>query len=311
MLNDKFIHTASMLVKPDEAIDLKNYKTRYSGRLLEKKEAQDLLEESRKKLAKIQDKFFADNRYSVLIILQAMDAAGKDGAVKHIMSGFNPLGVKVHSFKTPTPQELDHDYLWRHTLALPGRGEIAIHNRSHYENVLITRVHPEYLLNENIPGIDSSKDAGSDFWEERFKQINRFEKNCSENGTVILKFFLHLSREEQRKRFLDRIEDPSKNWKFSAADLKERSYWDEYQDAYQDAIRATSKKHAPWFIVPADDKWFTRLAIATIINEHFEELDIHYPAVSEAQKSALEKARRELMEEPKKEGRKTGRKKAK
>jgi len=304
------METSSMLVKPDQEVNLNDYNTRYKGRLLDKKEAQDLLEESRKKLAKIQDKFYADNRYSMLIILQAMDAAGKDGAVKHIMSGFNPLGVNVHSFKTPTSLELDHDYLWRHTLALPARGEIAIHNRSHYENVLITRVHPEYLLHENIPGMDAVKKADDEFWHKRFKQINRFEKNIRENGTVVLKFFLHLSKEEQRKRFLDRIDDPSKNWKFSTGDLKERSYWDDYQQAYQEAIQATSTKQAPWFIVPADDKWYTRLAIATIIGNHFESLDIHYPTLSEMQKSALDKARKELTGETKKDGKKNLRKKA-
>lgn len=305
MQHGNFIDTSVMTVGPDEKVNLNNYSTRYSGRLLDKKEAQDLLEESRRKLAKIQDKFYADNRYSILIILQAMDAAGKDGAVKHIMSGFNPLGVKVYSFKTPSSQELDHDYLWRHAQALPARGEIAIHNRSHYENVLVTRVHPEYLLNENIPGVDSIKKADDKFWNKRFKQINRFEKNIHENGTVVLKFFLHLSKEEQRKRFLDRIDDPSKNWKFSGSDLKERGFWDEYQHAYQDAIQATATRHAPWHIIPADDKWFTRLAIATIIGNHFEGLDIHYPSVSDAQKNALQKARKELTGEIKKEVKKS------
>jgi len=311
MQHDKLIDTSAMLVGHDEKVNLKTYNTRYTGRLLDKKEAQELLEESRKKLAKIQDKFYADNRYSMLIVLQAMDAAGKDGAVKHIMSGFNPLGVNVHSFKAPTSQELDHDYLWRHTLALPSKGEIAIHNRSHYENVLITRVHPELLLNENIPNLNSVDEVDDKFWDERFKQINRFEKNITENGTVILKFFLHLSKEEQRKRFLDRIDDPSKNWKFSMGDLKERASWDEYQHAYQEAIRATATKHAPWYIVPADDKWFTRLAIATIIGEHFDDLDIHYPTVSETQKIALAKARKELTAETKKDVKKSITKKSK
>lgn len=300
MQHDRFVDTEAMQVAPGEKIHLHDYSTRYTGRLLDKKEAQELLEESRKRLIKIQDKFYADNRYAVLIILQAMDAAGKDGAVKHIMSGFNPLGVSVHSFKAPSSLELDHDYLWRHAVALPARGEIAIHNRSHYENVLVTRVHPEYLLKENIPGIDSVKKVDDKFWEERFKQINRFEKNIAESGTIILKFFLHVSKDEQRKRFLDRIDDPSKNWKFSVGDLKERAYWDGYHHAYQEAIRATSTKHAPWFVVPADDKWFTRLAIATIIGNYFDELDLQYPAVSDAQKMVLQKARKELLAEPKK-----------
>jgi PPK2 family polyphosphate:nucleotide phosphotransferase len=219
-----------------------------------------------------------------LIIFQAMDAAGKDGAIKHIMSGFNPLGVKVYSFKAPNSLELDHDYLWRHAQALPARGEIAIHNRSHYENVLVTRVHPEWILNENIPAIDAVKKIDDQFWESRFKQIRRFEKNLTDNGTIIMKFFLHVSRKEQKKRFLERIEDPSKNWKFSLSDLKERGFWDQYQQA-------------PWFVIPADDKWFARLAIASVIYRKFEELDLTYPTVSEAQKVALQKARIQLLGE--------------
>ena len=230
----------------------------------------------------------------MLIILQAMDAAGKDGAVKHILSGVNPLGVKIHSFKTPTSHELDHDYLWRHNLTLPARGEIAIHNRSHYENVLVTRVHPEYILKENIPGIDSIDKINQAFWDERFKQINRFEKNVTRNGTIILKFFLHLSKKEQKKRLLSRIDDPSKNWKFELGDLKERGHWDDYQRAYEEAINATSKEHAPWFIIPADNKWYTRLAIAAIIHNELSKLNINYPKVNAQQREALTAAREQL-----------------
>jgi PPK2 family polyphosphate:nucleotide phosphotransferase len=226
-----------------------------------------------------------------------MDAAGKDSAIKHIMSGFNPQGVKVYSFKAPNSHELDHDYFWRHSLALPARGEIAIHNRSHYENVLVTRVHPEYILGEQIPGTDSLEKIDKNFWENRFEQINRFEKNLSENGMVILKFFLHLSKKEQRKRFISRIDDASKNWKFSSADLKERGFWDEYQTAYEAAISATSKEHAPWFIIPADDKWFARLAIATVISKYFEQLDLRYPTLNDAQQAELQKAKVQLMNE--------------
>jgi PPK2 family polyphosphate:nucleotide phosphotransferase len=231
----------------------------------------------------------------MLIILQAMDASGKDGAVKHILSGVNPLGVKIHSFKAPTTHELDHNYLWRHSLATPARGEIAIHNRSHYENVLVTRVHPEYILKENIPGITSVEDITDKFWEGRFKQINRFEKNLAGNGTVILKFFLYLSKKEQKKRLLSRIDDPSKNWKFELGDLKERGFWDDYHKAYEDAIAATSTDHAPWFIVPADNKWFTRLAIASIIYRELESLEIDYPAISEQHRQALLVAREQLI----------------
>jgi PPK2 family polyphosphate:nucleotide phosphotransferase len=299
MLSDeKIISLKDFLVKPKaKNFKLSDYETKYKGKTLTREDSEIMLETGRKHLAEIQDKLYAHNRYSVLIIFQAMDAAGKDGAVKHIMSGFNPLGVRVYSFKAPTSNELDHDYFWRHTLALPGRGEIAIHNRSHYENVLVTRVHPEYLLKENIPQISAVKDVDNKFWKMRFKQIRRYEKTLADNGTVILKFFLNVSKKEQKKRFLERIDDPTKNWKFSLADLKERGYWDEYQRAYTEAIAATSTDFAPWFVIPADDKWYARLAIASIIYREFEKLDLYYPHVDEGQKAELQKARLQLMSE--------------
>ena len=298
MLSDeKLIELKSLMVKPGKDIKLKDFDTKYKGKILNKQESELLLEAGRKHLAEVQDKLYAHNQYAVLIILQAMDAAGKDGAVKHIMSGFNPLGVKVQSFKAPNSHELDHDYFWRHELALPARGEIAIHNRSHYENVLVTKVHPEWILNENIPGIDSVKKVDAKFWEQRYKQIRRFEKNLADNGTVIMKFFLHVSKKEQKKRFLERIEDTSKNWKFSLGDLKERAYWDDYQKAYGEAMSATSTEYAPWFVIPADDKWYARLAIASIITRQFAKLDIRYPIVSPAQKEGLQKAKLQLMSE--------------
>jgi PPK2 family polyphosphate:nucleotide phosphotransferase len=203
----------------------------------------------------------------------------------------------VYSFKAPNSHELDHDFFWRHTIRLPARGEIAIHNRSHYENVLVTRVHPEWILNENIPGVESLKDIDPAFWKRRYKQINRYEKNLVANGTVILKFFLHVSKKAQKKRFLERIEDPSKNWKFSLSDLKERGFWDDYQKAYEEAISNTSKEHAPWFVIPADDKWYARLAIAYVIFRQFEMLKLSYPEVSPEQKAELQKARLHLMAE--------------
>ena len=245
----------------------------------------------------MQEKLYAQNRYSILIILQAMDAAGKDSAIKHIMTGFNPIGVNVHSFKTPSAKELDHHYLWRHYLALPPRGEIAIHNRSHYENVLITRVHPEYILNERIPGIDSVEKIDDKFWKRRMKQINNFEKTLALNGTIILKFFLHVSRKEQKKRFLERIDDTTKNWKFSLNDLRERDHWDDYQHAYEKAISATSTKHAPWFIVPSDDKWYSRLVIAAAIYQQFDKMHIEYPKLTAKDKEDLAKGREHLMRE--------------
>ncbi len=298
MSNDEnIIPIKKMTVTPEKKIKLKDFDTGYKGKLLNKQESEKMLDTSRKHLADLQDKLYAHNRYSVLIILQAMDAAGKDGAVKHIMSGFNPLGVKVYSFKAPNAHELDHDYFWRHELALPARGEIAIHNRSHYENVLVTKVHPQWILNENIPGIELVNDIGPKFWDSRYKQIRRFEKNLTDNGMIIMKFFLHVSKKEQKKRFLERIEDPGKNWKFSLSDLKERVYWDDYQQAYNEALSATSTEHAPWFVIPADDKWYARLAIASIIKKQFDKLNLNYPEVTSAQKQELQKAKLQLLAE--------------
>jgi len=293
----KNISTKEFLVKEGSKVKLKNFATAYEGKELKKESASELLDESRKALARIQDTLYAHNRHSVLIIFQAMDAAGKDGAIKHVMSGFNPQGVKVVSFKQPSSVELDHLYLWRHMIALPAHGEIAIHNRSHYENVLVTRVHPEYILSELLPGIETVKDIDDKFWDERFQQIRRFEKTLAESGMVIIKFFLHVSKKEQKKRFLERIEDPSKNWKFSSSDLKERGFWKEYQDAYEDVLEKTSMKEAPWYVIPADDKWFARLAVANVILEKLKELDMHYPKVTEAQKKDLLKAKDALLNE--------------
>src|SRR5688572_15102043 len=298
MLSEEdFIEIIKLKVAPGTEVSLKNYPTDYEGQTLNKSQAGEVLELGRQHLAEVQEKLYAQNQYSVLIILQAMDAAGKDSAVKHIMSGFNPLGVNVYSFKAPTPQELDHHYLWRHTIAMPRRGEIAIHNRSHYENVLATRVHPEFILKEQLPGIDSVEKIDKKFWNRRFKQINRFEKNISQNGTIILKFFLHLSKTEQKKRFLERIDDPEKHWKFALGDLRERAHWDDYHQAYEEAISATSTAYAPWYIIPADDKWYTRLAIAGVIYKQFTAMKIDYPVVSEELRADLIKGRETLMKE--------------
>jgi PPK2 family polyphosphate:nucleotide phosphotransferase len=307
MLNDEnLIRVKDLLVQPETKIKLKDFDTEYEGKVLNKQDSESLLEQGRKQLAIVQDKLYAHNRFSILLIFQAMDAAGKDGAVKHVMSGFNPQGVKVYSFKAPNSHELDHDYFWRHQLALPARGEIAIHNRSHYENVLVTKVHPEFVLAENIPGIDSVDKIDKDFWESRYKQIRRFEKNLTDNGMIILKFFLNVSKKEQKKRFLERIDDSTKNWKFSVSDLKERAYWDDYQKAYEEALSATSTETAPWFVIPADDKWYARLSIAAVIYRQFEKLNLSYPEVSEKQKEELQKAKAILMEEKNKEKGKKG-----
>ena len=294
----KYIDT--LKVKPGTAVSLKkHYNTNYNGKMFTKAEGEQILADGIRNIAKLQDKLYAHDNYSVLIVLQAMDAAGKDGAIKHVMSGLNPQGVKVSSFKTPSKDELDHDYLWRHAKELPARGEIAIFNRSHYENVLVTKVHPKFLLNEKLPEIQSVKAVNKQFWEKRYKQINRFEKNLTENGTIILKFFLHLSKEEQKKRFLDRINDPTKNWKFSMADAEERKHWDEYQQAYEELLSKTSTAHAPWFVLPADDKWFTRLCIGGVVLSEFENLKLSYPAVSPEQKLQLMAAKAALLKEKK------------
>ncbi len=295
---EMFVELDKLKVLSGRPIRLKDFPTDYQGKELTKKEGEDLLEDGREHLAEIQDKLYAHNRYGVLIILQALDAAGKDGAIKHILSGLNPLGVKIHNFKAPTAHELDHDYFWRHAVSLPPRGEIAIHNRSHYENVLVTRVHPEYILKENIPGVDSLDKITPEFWRKRFEQINRFEQNVAENGTIILKFFLNMSKDEQKKRLLQRIDEQAKHWKFDVNDLRERACWDEYQKAYEEAINATSTDLAPWFIIPADNKWYARLAIASVIYRYLTGLNINYPTVSAEQQEALMKARDQLMNEP-------------
>ncbi len=262
---------------------------------LKKDSAKDELENNRKELDGLQDIFYADNRYSLLIILQAPDAAGKDGAIRHVMSGVNPQGCRVHSFKSPSDEELDHDYLWRHYKALPERGMIEIFNRSHYENLLITRVHPEYILNERIPGYEKVEAIDEKFWKKRYEQINNFEKHIHENGTHILKFFLNLSKDEQKERFMERLSDPTKHWKFNSADLKERGYWDEYRTVYEEMLQNTSTEYAPWHIIPADKKWFSRVAIGELIVEKLKSLDLRYPAAEDPE--ALKKAKHTLENE--------------
>ena len=281
----------------NKEIKLKDWLTDDNEKPVTKSEGEELLKTDIHKLSELQEKLYASNRYSVLIVIQAMDAAGKDSVIKHVMSGLNPQGVTVIPFKTPTHQELEHDYLWRHNIALPARGMVGIFNRSHYENVLVTRVHPEYILNENLPGIQTVSDIDKSFWEKRFRQINHFERILVDNGTVILKFFLHVSKKEQKKRFLERINDPAKNWKFSSADLKERELWKEYRKAYEDMLENTSNLLAPWFVVPADDKWFTRLVLANILVNELSRLDLNYPQLNEQQKKDLENSKKLLTGE--------------
>ncbi|KFF02416.1 PPK2 family polyphosphate kinase [Flavobacterium reichenbachii] len=235
-------------------------------------EKEEKLDKVQAKLSDLQDTMYAHNKYSVLICLQGMDTSGKDSLIREVFKEFNPRGVVVHSFKTPNSTELSHDYLWRHYIALPEKGKFAIFNRTHYENVLVTRVHPEYILNENLPDINSVEDIKPKFWKNRIEQINNFEKHIADNGTIILKFYLHLSKDEQRERLLRRLEEGKHNWKFSPGDLKEREHWDEYQKYYEEAINETSKEHAPWYVVPADDKEMARYIVAKII---WEEMKTH------------------------------------
>ncbi|MDO9441310.1 MAG: polyphosphate kinase 2 family protein [Beijerinckiaceae bacterium] len=262
-----------------------------AGLTIDKDEAKAMLADSVKRLAVLQEELYANNKWSVLVIVQAMDAAGKDSVIEHVMSGINPQGVQVHSFKQPSEEELDHDFLWRISKALPERGRIGIFNRSHYEEVLTVRVHPEYLAKQRLPEAVS----GKKMWQHRFDDIRAFERHLARNGTVVLKFFLNVSREEQRKRFLARIDERAKNWKFSMADVAERKLWPKYMEAYEDLIRETSRDEAPWHVIPADNKWFTRLAVASAIIEAMEGLDLSYPVLEpdalkglQAVKTALE-----------------------
>ena len=283
----------NFMVKPGSQISLKDYSPGHTGDFVNKAEATEMLQQGIQLLAEYQNKLYAQDTYALLIILQAIDAAGKDGVIKHVMGGLNPQGTQVYSFKVPSPEELDHDYLWRHTKALPERGRIGIFNRSYYEEVLVVRVHPQFLENQHLPPVARRESI----WKRRYKEMNNFEQYLVENGIIVLKFFLNLSKEEQKKRFLERIERPEKNWKFSSFDTKERAYWEDYQSAYEDALNATSTRWAPWHIIPADHKWFTRLAVAQIIIEKLRELNPEYPKVSDAQQQELIKAREMLESE--------------
>lgn len=260
---------------------------------IDKSEAREMLQNGVKRLRDLQERLYAERRWSVLVVLQAIDTAGKDGTIEHVMSGVNPQGCEVTSFKAPSSLELRHDFLWRTTCALPERGEIGIFNRSYYEEVLVVRVHEELLRKQGLP----QKLIGKDIWHDRFESIRDFEKHLVRNGTVVLKFFLNLSKDEQRRRFLARIDEPEKNWKFEPGDLAERKHWDDYQAAYQDAIANTATKHAPWHVVPADNKWFTRLVVASTIVDRLERLDPQFPTVDDEARKAMAKARKELLAE--------------
>lgn len=289
-------NTKKYLVKPADKFLLKDFNTSYDGHL-DKEAGKEELERVKEELSKYQETLYAAGKHAVLVIFQAMDAAGKDSVIAHVMSGINPQGCQVYSFKTPNNEEYKHDFLWRHYKALPERGKIGIHNRSHYENVLVCKVHPEYILSEDIPGYDDVKKIDQKFWKNRYDNIRNFEKHLTDNGTVILKFFLHVSKDEQKQRFLDRIDEPSKNWKFAAGDLKERALWKEYMKAYETAIKETSTTNAPWYVIPADKKWYTRLAISQIIAETLEDLNLKYPVLPKEEASQLEILKQQLLAE--------------
>jgi len=287
---------ASKIVKPYRVEDgskfrLKDFDPGDTGNIHSKEHAEQLLTQGIASLAEFQDKLYAQNRWAVLLIFQAMDAAGKDGAIKHVMSGVNPQGVQVYSFKTPSSEELDHDYLWRTSQRVPARGRIGIFNRSYYEEVLVLRVHPELLDNERTPPSLVTKDV----WKQRFQDIHGFERYLWRNGIIVRKFFLNLSKKEQKRRFLDRLDHPDKNWKFSAADVREREYWHDYMQAYEDMIIHTACEHAPWYVIPADNKWFTRVAVAAAIAETLEDLHLAYPELDPAERKRLQAARAMLI----------------
>ncbi|MEK1889451.1 MAG: polyphosphate kinase 2 family protein [Phyllobacterium sp.] len=281
-------------VKPGRKISLKDdFDPEFTGGYDDKAGALQHVAANVEHLSEMQELLYAQDTYSVLMIFQAMDAAGKDGAIRHVMSGVNPQGCHVTSFKSPSAEDLDHDYLWRASKALPGRGMIGIFNRSYYEEVLVVRVHPELLEKQKIP----ERATQGDLWQRRFKQINNYEKYLRQNGTIILKFFLNVSKKEQKRRFLSRIDEPEKNWKFSAADFGERKFWDEYQTAFEDMLNNTSTEWAPWFVIPADNKWFARLAISEATCGALERLDLASPKVTEAQKQKLMEIRKQLIAE--------------
>ena len=300
MKADHLIKRARKLAAPFRVNDGKKFrlKDHNPGETLkfdqkDKERAKEALAQGVQALSELQDRLYAQDQWAVLLIFQAMDAAGKDGVIKHVMSGINPQGCQVHSFKAPTSEELDHDYLWRCSKRMPERGRIGIFNRSYYEETLVVRVHPEILHKQKIP----RELLGKDIWAQRFEDIRDFERYLTRNGVLIRKFFLHVSKEEQKKRFLERIDTPEKNWKFSTADSHERGFWNDYQRAYEDTIRHTATKEAPWYVVPADNKWFTRVVVAAAVIEALDSLHLAYPKVGKVQRKELAAAKRELLAE--------------
>lgn len=297
--DNNFRKDENMFIEPGTKLRLKDFNTKYTAGFNDKEDAAEMLSKDIQRLAELQDMLFAMNKYSMLVVIQAMDAAGKDGTIKHVMTGVNPQGCNVTSFKQPSHEELSHDFLWRINRAMPKRGMIAIFNRSHYEEVIVTRVHPEYILGQNIPGVDTMEKVDKKFWAKRYEIINNFEKQAFENGTIIVKFYLHVSKDEQKKRFLARIDEPEKNWKFSTSDVKERQLWDKYMEAFEEAISNTSTDYAPWYVIPADRKWFMRAAVGDIIVGTLEKIGLEYPTITAEEKEELLKAKDLILNEDK------------
>ena len=298
MKTSEIIQAAHQLAKPYRITNGKKFRLKHvdpadTGDLksADKPRAKEALQNGVEAMAELQDVLYAQDRWSLLLIFQAMDAAGKDGTIKHVMSGVNPQGCQVSSFKGPTSEDLDHDYLWRCVKQLPERGRIGIFNRSYYEETLVVRVHPEFLAGQKLPKECVTKDI----WKERFQDIRAFERYLHRNGTAVVKFFLHISKEEQQKRFLERLDDPDKNWKFSVNDARERSFWDDYMEAYEETIRETASEKSPWYVVPADNKWFTRVIVAAAVIDALAAMKLQYPKVSEAKRQELATTRKELL----------------
>jgi PPK2 family polyphosphate:nucleotide phosphotransferase len=280
-------------IPSDKTIRLKDFDPAFTDGFKNKEEAKEKLDNDILEMSRLQDILYANSQYGILMVIQAMDAAGKDGIIKHVMSGINPQGCEVYSFKIPSTEELKHDYMWRCMQRVPEKGRIGIFNRSYYEEVLVVRVHPEILNNQNLPDFKNN----GEFWDNRFEDINNIENYLYRNGIIVLKFFLHVSKEEQRNRFLDRINNEEKNWKFSAADAKERKYWDDYQLAYEIMLNKTNTEHAPWYIIPADKKWFTRAAVSEIIVRNLRKLNLEYPKISKEQREELLTIKKMLEDE--------------
>ena len=298
MKHRKQIKEAARLTEPycitkGDKFRLKDYDTNDTGEVKDQEHGQKIIDHRAGLLSDLQEKLYAQDHWALLLVLQGMDAAGKDGVIKHVMSGVNPEGCDVHSFKAPSTEELNHDYLWRAHRYVPERGKIGIFNRSHYEEVLVVRVHPTLLQAQKLPGSLITKHI----WEQRYEDVNAFEQYLTHNGVVIRKFFLHISKKEQKKRFLERLDDSKKNWKFSMDDVKERGYWKGYQEAYEEMVQATATKHAPWYVVPADNKWYTQLIVASAIITTLEELDLSFPDVDKEKKKELENVRDSLLHE--------------